>query len=133
MPDLARLRDWRLYAAAIAVLYFFRIAIPLVGYRRVARLYPETKTTPPDAYIRRVAAAVHSAKRLVPGATCLVQACAGRALFALRDYRVIMRVGVRQAGESQIAAHAWLLSGDRIILGSSVNDFDRYRPIADFG
>jgi hypothetical protein len=69
----------------------------------------------------------------VPGATCLVQACAARALFALRGYRVTMRVGVREAGVTGITAHAWILSGDNVVLGSRVENFDDYRPIADFG
>jgi hypothetical protein len=64
---------------------------------------------------------------------CLAQASAGRALFALRGYRVTMRVGVRETGERQLLAHAWLLSGEEVILGSFIDDFQLYRPIADFG
>jgi hypothetical protein len=64
---------------------------------------------------------------------CLAQASAARALFALRGYRVTMRVGVRGEGERQIGAHAWLLSEGQVIFGSSVDGFQLYRPIADFG
>jgi hypothetical protein len=62
-----------------------------------------------------------------------VQACAARALFSLRGYRVTIRVGVREAAEKGLAAHAWLMSGDHVVLGSAVDEFDAYRPIADFG
>jgi hypothetical protein len=51
----------------------------------------------------------------------------------LRGYRVTIRVGVREAAEKGLAAHAWLMSGDHVVLGSAVDEFDAYRPIADFG
>ena len=125
---------WRLFCAACAMLLLFRFAVPVFGYRRLARFFPERSSAPPGPYARRVAAAIQSAGRFVPGSTCLIQACAARTLLALRGYGVTMRVGVRKASAAGgIAAHAWLLSGDHVILGSAVEDFHDYRPIADFG
>lgn len=133
LPRRPRDTDWKLNFAASAALLLFWLAIPLVGYRRLSRLFPARSEPPPRAFSRRVAAAIESnARRRVPRATCLVQACAARALFALRGYRVTMRVGVRPAGAG-IAAHAWLMSGEDVILGSLIEDFGDYRPIADFG
>jgi hypothetical protein len=125
--------DWRLRCAAFAILFFYRTTIPLFGYRRVAGFFARGTRAPPEAYVGRVVAAVGTASRRIPGASCLIQASTGQALFALRGYRVIMRVGVREDGERHLAAHAWLISGDDIIFGSSVSDFGQYRPIADFG
>jgi hypothetical protein len=133
VPDRRLLGDWRLFCAAYAALLLFRLTIPLFGFRRIERLFPDRSKPPPRAYMMRVAVAIGVASRLVPGAMCLAQASAGRALFALRGYRVTMRVGVRETGEKQILAHAWLLSGEQVILGSSLDDFQLYRPIADFG
>lgn len=118
--------------AACVTLYFFHLAIMLFGYRRLAWLFPTRVQAPPDTYARRVVEAVQAAARLGANTSCLAQACAGRAMFAWRGYAVTMRVGVRQAGEGQMAAHAWLLAGDQVILGASVEEFQQYRPIADF-
>jgi hypothetical protein len=123
---------WRLYIAAYCAILLSRIAISLFGYRRIANFFRARSDMPPEKLCRRVAAAVQSSARLVPYATCLVQATAARALLALRGYRVTMRVGIRECAATGITAHAWLISGDRVILGSLVDDFDAYRPIADF-
>lgn len=113
-------------------LAFFRVAIPLLGFRRLTRLFPSRASAPPTALAARVAVAVQSSSWLVGGASCLVQACAVRAIVGLRGYSLTMRVGVRDTGDGNIAAHAWLLSGDRIVMGDRADHFLGYRKITDF-
>lgn len=124
--------EWRLLCAAWIAILFFRVAIALLGFRRINALFPAHYRPAPDAFAIRVAAAVYSASRDVPGATCLIEASAARALFACRGYAATMRIGVRKGADGRLEAHAWLLSRDRIIMGSGADAFDGYRPIADF-
>lgn len=128
----ASIRDGRLVCAAWLAVALFATLNALVGYRRITWLFVSKAPSPPDPLARRIAAAVLVASRGVGGATCLTQACAARALLGLRGYAVTMRVGVRDAGQGHLAAHAWLISDDRVILGAGVEDFERYRPITDY-
>jgi hypothetical protein len=64
--------------------------------------------------------------------TCLVQALAGAAVLKQRDIPVSLVLGVKKhgAGRELLAAHAWLLSGTRCIIGGESRDL--YTPIATF-
>lgn len=124
---------WRLFCAAWGLTLVFRVALVLVGFRHLMELLPARERDAPPAFGRRVAAAVQAASRSVPGATCLVQACAALALLNLRGYTATLRVGVRQGTNGELLAHAWLLSRDCAIIGGHADEFQQYRRIADFG
>lgn len=125
---------WRLLASAWLLTAFFRLALAVATFRRLDWMFGRSeRAPPPEAYAARVAAAVHAASRFVPGATCLAQACAARALFSWRGYGVTMRVGIRRGEDGNVVGHAWLLSREQVILGGGATRFDDYRPIADFG
>ena len=51
----------------------------------------------------------------MPG-TCLVRALALQRLLALHGHTSELRIGVAPAS-SGLAAHAWLIDGDRILIG----------------
>src|SRR5262245_56223441 len=98
---------WRLLCAAWVLVCFFRVGLGLFGFRRLKRFFPARDHEAPRAYARRVAAAVQSASRLVPGTTCLAQACAAWALLNARGYNAILRIGLRKVGDRQVIGHAW--------------------------
>jgi len=126
------IRDGRLVAAAFGSVMLFKLLIAVVGYRRLTWLFPSGGTPPPDAVARKVTRAVLAASRRSGGATCLVEACAVRTLLGLKGHAVTMRVGVRDSGGGVLAAHAWLIAGEHVILGTEASDFQQFRPIADY-
>lgn len=125
-------RDMRLLLLCWSGLIAARLTLLLISYRRLAPLFGHGAKPPPPSLVRRIEAALITASRFVPASTCLVQACTMRTLLALRGYGVTMRVGVRTAPDGRLAAHAWLLSGEQVILGGHAPDFSVYRALADF-
>jgi len=125
-------RDMRLLLLCWCGLILLRLMLPLISYRRLAPLFGHGAKTPPPALVRRLEAALIAASRYVPGSTCLVQACTMRALLALKGYGATMRIGVKTAPNGKLSAHAWLLSGEQVILGGHAPDFGAYRALADF-
>lgn len=83
--------------------------------------------------LRRVSWGVSAAARLVPGATCLTQAMAGQYLLASRGMESMVRIGVERNGGPQLKAHAWLISGDRVVLGGKSESFGNFAHLIDYG
>lgn len=83
----------------------------------------------PPALSRRIGWSINQAARVVPGATCLVAAMAARKLLALKGYSSAIRVGVRASEGASFEAHAWLVSGDRIVVGGSEAEVAGYAAI----
>lgn len=85
---------------------------------------PRGSAPVPDA----VAARVARAARVIPGATCLVQALAAEWLLARAGYRTTVRFGVARRGAG-IEAHAWLEYDGRVLLGGEESPrFAMLRP-----
>ncbi|TIV06075.1 MAG: lasso peptide biosynthesis B2 protein, partial [Mesorhizobium sp.] len=66
---------------------------------------------------------VAAAARLVPGASCLTQALAGQYLLARQGNASKISIGIERGTGSELRAHAWLMSGNHIVLGGSINGF----------
>ena len=125
-------RDGRLLGGAYLALLLFKLLISMAGYRRLTWLFPSGGPPPSDALVRRITSAVLVSSHGLGGSTCLVQACAVRALLGLKGHSVTMRVGVRDGGGGALAAHAWLMASDRVIFGAEADDFQQFRPIIDY-
>lgn len=130
---LARLlwREKWLIVAAFAFLWWARIIVSLrqVGDPRQAFGTPSTGRGASAALAIRVAWAIDAASRLVFRPTCLVRAMAGRQLLTLKGYGSDVHVGVAQANGTSFEAHAWLVSGDRIVLGGDADELSRFTRI----
>lgn len=72
--------------------------------------------------------AIRAAARVVPRATCLVQALGARVLLRRRGLESELHVGVARASTGDFEAHAWLERHGRIVLGD-LPDIDRYSRI----
>ena len=70
---------------------------------------------------RRIGADVARAARLVPGATCLVQALAAQWLITRSGASAALRFGVAR-GARGVEAHVWLESGGQVVLGGDHRD-----------
>lgn len=129
-----RWRDRKLLVISLLVVALVRTGLVVGTYRQVLRFMPHgANEAAPDAFLARVGWAVARTARLVPRATCLTQALAAQFLLAMKGYRSAIRIGVVGSGGGGLDAHAWLISGDRIVIGAANHDLARYATIADLG
>jgi Transglutaminase-like superfamily len=104
-----------------------RIALWVVSYRRVravtARMSrPRVAHAPASAAARaegqqRIAWAVTSAARFVPDASCLTQALVAKTLLDRERLDGMLRIGVAVQGRRKLRAHAWIQSGQLVLVG----------------
>ena len=76
--------------------------------------------------------AVTAASRRVPGqATCLSRALTVHALLHRRGCPSRLHIGVVRS-QGTLAAHAWVESGGRILIGGTESEIGRFTPLAAF-
>ncbi len=97
---------------------------PMQGCAATAR-----EAEAPAALVRRIAWSVDQAARFVMHPTCLVRAMAGQRMLALKGHGSEIRVGVRKAADKPFDAHAWLISGDEIVLGGTQDELGEFSPL----
>ena len=124
-PKLRRLggRERRLLLATLGRLVWVRLGLwlaPVPTLRRYSReaeaanpAAPPAQRPSPD----EVAWSVDAASRYIPGATCLCQALAARAVLNRLGYPTTLRLGVLKATDGRLTAHAWLESQGRVVVG----------------
>ena len=128
--------DRRLLVGTAAVVLGVRMMLWLLSARRVAAMTfgPKNPTKIADASAvstQRLAWAVRTASRRIPGASCLTQALSLQLL--LRRYGVAssLRIGVARAARGEgYVAHAWVESGPRVLIGAG--ELERYVFLSDF-
>ena len=112
-------------AHCLAVVAAVRTGLTLSSYNRirglVARLDASEAASVAD--LRRVAWGVAAAARFVPGASCLTQALAGQYLLARQGRASKIRIGIERDTGAELKAHAWLVSGNHIVLGGTISGF----------
>lgn len=112
-------------ARCLAVVSLVRLGLTLSSYNRMRALVTELEARNDAAIadLRRVAWGVAAAARYVPGASCLTQALAGQYLLARQGKASTISIGIARDSGADLKAHAWLISGDHIVLGGSINGF----------
>lgn len=126
--------DYRYLAAAWGLLVFYRLSLALAPFRVVRRTLPASREgAAPSWVLTRTRWAVGAAARVAFGATCLPQALAANALLSLQGYASTIRIGVRRNDVGAIQAHAWLLSGDRVVVGDDGERLESFSTITDIG
>ena len=77
----------------------------------------------------RIAWAVMVASRYIPStATCLPRALAAHVLLARSGHAAQLRVGVTRGADGAFEAHAWVESGEKILVGA-LADPSRFVPL----
>lgn len=124
-------RDKWLLMAAWILVGAVRLSITVRGFRNAPALCRDSMALPlaSPALSRRVEWAIYAASRLVPRATCLIQARAGQRLLAWRGCGSEIIVGARRGEDGALKAHAWLVSGDLLVLGGRQEDLARFQPL----
>ena len=77
--------------------------------------------------VERIVWAVRAVSRCVPAATCLTQAMAGQLMLARSGHASRVQIGVAKDDNRRFEAHAWLVCGERIVLGGIIAE--RYVPL----
>ncbi|MDG4873641.1 lasso peptide biosynthesis B2 protein [Mesorhizobium sp. WSM4935] len=118
-------REILFLARCLMVVGAVRFALTLSSYNRVRGMVTrlDARRDAGIGDLRRVAWGVAAAARLVPGATCLTQALAGQYLLARQGNASKISIGIEKGTGSELKAHAWLMSGNHIVLGGSINGF----------
>jgi hypothetical protein len=77
--------------------------------------------------VDQVVWAVRAVSRCNPGATCLTQALTAQALLIQSGHQSHVEIGVTKSDDSRFEAHAWVIFGDRVLIGGP--EVDRYTPL----
>ena len=87
--------------------------------------------TPYRRWVFRVAGGIHRTYLRLPWhSTCLVQAIAAMLMLQRRGLDSTLYLGVAREGDVDLAAHAWLRSGDVLVTG--VDEQQQYKTISSF-
>jgi hypothetical protein len=128
-----RREDVALASEALVLLIAARLAVWLLPFSRAHRLLRAwsrpRRADPPTA--ERLGWAVAAAARRLPSPfrACLPQALAAEALLRRHGAPAELVIGVRQTGgASAVQAHAWVLSGERVVVGW-LDDLPSYVPL----
>jgi hypothetical protein len=112
------LRDQILLIQALFLVAVIRIALCLVPFRLLLRW---TLRLPrhgrPANSADSLARAVSAVARFVPRASCLTQALAARVLLSQSGHDCRLEIGVRKDPRKRLEAHAWVVCGDRVVIG----------------
>lgn len=124
----------RFHLAVWARLLLARLLLWLLPFRRIqawlerresAGSRPATSDGERAARLQRILRAHRRVKRFVPRATCLVNALCVHTLCLRAGLPSELVIGVKHDPAGAFAAHAWVRSGDRVIVGG-LSDLDRY-------
>ena len=119
-------------AHCLLVVAAIRLGLTLFSYNHVRRIVTRLDASRPASIgeLRRVAWGIAAAARLVPHASCLTQALSGQYILARQGNASKIRIGIERDTGTQLKAHAWLMSGNHIVLGGSM---DRFTHLLDHG
>ena len=125
------LQDWICFGSAFVFVFISRLQIALRPIKRLAPSWGSAQTetlrqplsAPDNKIVTRVSWAVQAVSRHSPIAlVCLPQAIAAQRMLARRGIPSTLYLGVRKPNDRDLAAHAWLRAGHRVVTG------DQARP-----
>lgn len=128
--------DRRLLVVTGAVVFGVRLMLWVLPARRIAAMTfghngVETNTAganTPSA--QRLAWAVRTTSRRIPGASCLTQALSLQLLLRRRGVASNLKIGVARAAQGEgYVAHAWVEAGPRVLIGAG--ELERYAFLSD--
>jgi transglutaminase superfamily protein len=120
------LSDWTLLAGAtlaqLAVACALR-AMPLPFLRAWARrVRPIANMLLRGSDERIIWAVEATGRRLSPISTCLVRALVIETRLSSKERPLSLAIGVRREPTGALQSHAWVLSGDRALIGGPIDD-----------
>lgn len=124
--------EQKLVAGAVLALSAVRIGLKVLPFATVrgivARRYRRRDDNPSRPALERITWAVEAASHYVPGGSnCLVRALASEYVLGRFGYPSELKIGVAKSAAGEFAAHAWLESGGRVVIGEF--EVDRYTAL----
>ena len=118
--------DWQIkLATAQAYVLLWRVRLGLYWQARKTIKQFKNPVIKPQAQrdVEELSYLVHALSPLVPQASCLTQALAGKALLAQYGHNVELQIGVMkdEVNQTEIKAHAWLTHNNKVVLGQVPN------------
>lgn len=126
------LRGYKFLARCLITVAATRLGLSTIGYRRLPPPRPCGEALPSPQFLNQVRVGVTWAARHIPQATCLTQAVACRYLLARHGFATTLRIGVKPDERKTLAAHAWLLCGEEVVIGGDPSELETYSRLADF-
>jgi hypothetical protein len=125
-----------LFGEALGLVIVIRLGLWLLPFAMVRRLLlalsrDNAGDTADWEEITVVVRAVRAASRFVPFASCLTQALAAQMLIRSRGQHSELKIGVTRGEREQFAAHAWLETNGRIIIGK-LPGHRQYKVLSSF-
>jgi hypothetical protein len=103
---------------AVLLLILVRFALRWLSLSRVQKLVGRAaRHSKRVCAAHRIAWAIQTAARFIPGATCLTQALAAQALLTRHGYNPSLTIGVMKDEQRGFEAHAWLTCHEQILVG----------------
>jgi hypothetical protein len=120
------LSDWTVLAGAtlaqLATACALRI-MPLPALRAMARrLRPIAHMLLRGSDARIIWAIEATGRRLIPVSTCLVRALVIETRLSSKEQPLSLAIGVKRSSTGALQSHAWVLSGDRSLVGGPLDD-----------
>lgn len=78
---------------------------------------------------RCIAWAIRVVSRFIPKATCLPQALVAQHILIRNGYPADFKIGVAKGPNGILDAHAWVTSGNEVVIGGDVNS-SRFTPLS---
>ena len=109
-----------------------RAGLSFLPFRRMVRIVDRLQghggaARRPAPPVEQIAWSVRTSARLIPKASCLTQALAGKLLLGQYGYVTRLEIGASRGDDQTFEAHAWLDYEGRIVLGE-LPDHARFRP-----
>ena len=123
--------DRRLFIKAFFLLIVVRLALTFTSYKTIEKRLAAPAAKSNGVGAGRIAWVVRNTAPLVPGASCLTQALVAQHLMAKAGKTATIRIGVAKEENGKIAAHAWLLWENKVVIGDAAYDLSRFTSIAD--
>ncbi|MCK9150759.1 lasso peptide biosynthesis B2 protein [Methanobacterium alcaliphilum] len=117
---------------AVTLQWFVRIMLWILPFTYIQKRIENQNNNSlvdSDIPIKKLIWAVKVTSRYTPRSTCLTRALTGQILLVRYHYSGKIMIGVSK-NEGNFEAHAWLVSGEDIVLGESEKEFV---PIMDVG
>lgn len=128
------LSDFRLIIISVLVLNAVRLGLAFLPFRR---LYQQTskdsilliKRSKRSVGVAKTVWAVNVASRYLPyPPKCLARALATQFLLRWQGHSSQFYIGVRKNGTGALAAHAWIMSEGKVVMGQ-ISNLSQYVPL----
>ncbi len=124
-------KDRLLLIRAVLLVAIIRVALSILPFRMVLHGALRTRRNSHAAdSVDKVGWAVNVVSRYVPRATCLTQALAVQVLLARSGHESTLKLGVANDLPSGFEAHAWVVCGDKSVIGGE--EATVFRPLASW-